>query len=154
MHQSKRSLGATKKAEAKDAKDGVLWDPFLEKNPGYEELRRDKNFTVDYSKAIQNLTDILVDSEKFEEMNRNIFLAMDEDDAGVLDCAMVEQFMRSFLRGHQVQGKPNTSFEEYHDSAYAILQEEDSGEVTPDLMAKVMYHMIKTQIGLLQENLE
>ena len=58
----KSTIGATKKAEDKDAKNGVLWDPYLEKYPSYEVDRRDKHFTVDYEKAIQNLTDILVDT--------------------------------------------------------------------------------------------
>ena len=58
----KSTIGTTKRAEAKDDKNGVLWDPYLDKHPTYEVDRRDKNFTVDYQKAIQNLTDILVDT--------------------------------------------------------------------------------------------
>ena len=64
-----------------------------------------------------------------------MFLAMDEDDSGVLQCNMVEEFVRSFLRGHQVPNKADTSFEDCHTSVYAILQEEESQEVTPDMMA-------------------
>ena len=39
---------------------------------------------MDYPKAVQNLTDILVDSAKFENMNQNIFMALDEDHNGML----------------------------------------------------------------------
>ena len=87
-------------------------------------------------------------------MNRNLFLAMDEDDSGVLQCNMVEEFVRSFLRGHQVPNKADTSFEDCHTSVYAILQEEESQEVTPDMMAKFMNKLIKNQIVLLQDSLE
>ena len=34
--------------------------------------------------AIQNLTDILIDSEKFAEMSKNIFDAIDTDQIGVI----------------------------------------------------------------------
>ena len=39
---------------------------------------------VNYKKAIQNLTDILIDSEKFDEMAKNIFDAIDTDQVGVI----------------------------------------------------------------------
>ena len=87
-------------------------------------------------------------------MNNNLFLAMDEDDSGVLQCSMVEDFVRSFLRGHQIPNMADTSFEDCHASAYSILQEEESQEVTPDMMAKFMNKLIKNQIVLLQESLE
>ena len=75
------------------------WDPFLEKNPNYEAEARPKYYQANYEKAIQNLTDILIDSVKFEEMNKNIFLAMDEDNVGVLQVGIAEEFVRSFMRG-------------------------------------------------------
>ena len=40
--------------------------------------------TVDYAKAIQNLTDILIDIDKFREMNKNIYDAIDTDNEGTL----------------------------------------------------------------------
>ena len=40
---------------------------------------------VDYEKAIQNLTDILIDSSKFAEMTKNIYDAIDTDNQGTLE---------------------------------------------------------------------
>ena len=44
----------------------------------------DQQITVDYAKAIQNLTDILIDIEKFREMTKNIYDAIDTDNEGTL----------------------------------------------------------------------
>ena len=60
------------------------WDPHLERFPDFDKERLAQPVVVDYEKAIQNLTDILIDTRKFKEMNENIFLAMDEDNSGVL----------------------------------------------------------------------
>ena len=100
------------------------------------------------------MTDILVDSQKFDEMNRNIFLAMDEDDSGVLQCEKVEEFVRSFLRGHQLEGLPNTDFENENTEVYKMLSENESGEVDAQEMSKFMLKLIKNQIHVLQARLE
>ena len=42
-----------------------MWDPFSESHPNFEEERNKRHFTVNYEKAIQNLTDILIDTNKF-----------------------------------------------------------------------------------------
>ena len=52
---------------------------------------QDKRYHHDYKKAIQNINDILIDDEKFQEFTSNIFLALDEDETGVLDIALVEK---------------------------------------------------------------
>ena len=44
-----------------------------------------QTISVDYAKAIQNLTDILIDLEKFQEMTKNIYDAIDTDNAGTLE---------------------------------------------------------------------
>ena len=43
-------------------------------------------YRVNYEKAIQNLTDILIDDCKFKEMCRNMFDAIDTDNEGFLTC--------------------------------------------------------------------
>ena len=59
---------------------------------------------VDYQKAIQNLTDILIDIDKFREMCKNIYDAIDTDNEGTLKVDQVETFVRLFLAGNQVEG--------------------------------------------------
>ena len=55
---------------------------------------------VDYQKAIQNLTDILVDLDKFREMCKNIYDAIDTDNEGTLKVIQVDEFVRQFLSGN------------------------------------------------------
>ena len=76
-------------AAKKQKKEKVqMWNPYKESHPNHEKEQdlRVSESKVDYEKAIQNLTDILEDSEKFDSMNRNLFMAMDEDGSGVLQC--------------------------------------------------------------------
>ena len=54
---------------------------------------------VDFPKAIQNLTDILIDPDKFSEFTKNIYDAIDTDNAGTIPVHQVETFVRNFLRG-------------------------------------------------------
>ena len=78
----------------------------------------EKSYTVvlvDYQKAIQNLTDILIDIDKFREMAKNIYDAIDTDNEGSLKVGQVETFVRLFLAGNQVEGQTNTSFEDSHE---------------------------------------
>ena len=60
----------------------------------------DLTVKADYAKACQNLTDILIDNDKFQEMTRNIYDAIDTDNSGTLEVSQVEQFVRNFLRGN------------------------------------------------------
>ena len=59
---------------------------------------------VDYQKAIQNLTDILIDIDKFREMAKNIYDAIDTDNEGTIKVVQVESFVRLFLKGNQIEG--------------------------------------------------
>ena len=109
---------------------------------------------VDYQKAIQNLTDILIDMEKFQEMTKNIYDAIDTDNAGTLEVDQVEQFVRNFLKGNQIEGQINTSFEDRHDTIFKILKDNESGEVTPDELGKFLNELLKNQVKELQIKVE
>uniref|UniRef100_A0A7S3CMG8 EF-hand domain-containing protein n=1 Tax=Strombidium rassoulzadegani TaxID=1082188 RepID=A0A7S3CMG8_9SPIT len=111
-------------------------------------------FKVDYQKAIQNLTDILIDNDKFQEMCKNIFDAIDTDNVGTLEVSQVEQFVRSFLRGNQVPGQINTSFEDSHNQIFKILKDNESGEITQDELGKFLNELLKNQVKMLQIKLE
>ena len=54
---------------------------------------------VNFELAIQNLTDILIDDEKFANMVRNIYDAIDNEKTGTLRVDLVEKFVRDFMRG-------------------------------------------------------
>ena len=70
-----------------------------------------EEITVDYEKAIQNLTDILIDNDKFFHMSRVLYDACDTDNNGSIDVGVIEEFVRSSMRGNQVEGMVNSSFE-------------------------------------------
>ena len=73
---------------------------------------------ADYAKACQNLTDILIDLDKFQEMTKNIYDAIDTDNAGTLEVGQVEFFVKQFLKGNQIEGQINTSFDDKHDVVF------------------------------------
>ena len=81
-------------------------------------MKKDEKFnkvittvTVDYRKAIQNLTDILIDSDKFQILLRNIYDACDTDNESTIAVDQVEEFTRTFIRGNQIEGQTNSDFE-------------------------------------------
>ena len=76
-------------------------------------------------------------------MTRNIYDAIDTDNAGTLDINQVEVFVRSFLKGNQVEGQISTSFEDKHDNIFKLLQENEAGEVTMDELGKFLNEMLK-----------
>lgn len=57
------------------------------------------NSNMDYQKAINNLNTILTNEEKFAEINKSIFDAIDTDNSGTLERDEVETFVKSLLVG-------------------------------------------------------
>ena len=106
----------------------------------------DQIVSVDYQKAIQNLTDILIDKEKFMEMTSNIYDAIDTDNEGTLAVTQVEDFVRQFLKGNQIEGQVNTSFEAENEKIIKLLDENEAGELTVDELGKFLNELIKNQV--------
>ena len=100
------------------------------------------------------MTDILIDADKFAEFSKNIYDAIDTDNAGTIPCPQVETFVRDFLRGNQIEGEINTSFEEQNEDVFKVLQENESGEVTLDELAKFLNELLKNQVRQLQIKVE
>ena len=96
----------------------------------------------------------MIDTAKFNEMNSNIFKAMDEDNVGILQVDIAEEFIRKVMRGSQIEGMVNTDFETANEEAYEILRSAESGEVTSSEMAKFMQELILNQIRHLQNRVE
>ena len=114
----------------------------------------DQIVRADYAKACQNLTDILIDLDKFQEMTKNIYDAIDTDNAGTLEVGQVEFFVKQFLKGNQIEGQINTSFEDKHDTVFQILKDNESGEVTIDELGKFLNELLKNQVKQLQIKVE
>ena len=79
------------------------------------------DITVDYEKAIQNLTDILIDQDKFFYMCRVLYDCCDTDNNGAIDVNVIEEFARSSMRGNQIDGMINSSFEKENECIYELL---------------------------------
>lgn len=60
---------------------------------------------MDYSKAIENLHKILTDEEKFSEINKSIFDAIDTDNSGTLEKDEVLDFVKELLKGMDTQNE-------------------------------------------------
>ena len=108
--------------------------------------KKPEEVKINFPKAVQNLTDILIDPEKFNEFSRNIFDAIDTDSTGTLPVGQVEEFVRQFLKGNQVEGQVNTAFDEKHESVFKQLRENESGEVTPEELGKFLNELLKNQV--------
>lgn len=59
---------------------------------------------MDYNKAIDNLHKILTNEEKFAEINKSIFDAIDTDNSGTLERDEVESFVKDLLKGIHPDG--------------------------------------------------
>ena len=110
---------------------------------------------MDYQKAIQNLTDILIDEEKFAEINKSIFDAIDTDNSGSLEKEEVETFVKGLLKGiHSSDGDERNDLQERHKIVFSVLDDNESGEITLDELGKFLRELFKDQIKELQEGVE
>ena len=110
---------------------------------------------MDFQKAIQNLTDILIDEEKFSEINKSIFDAIDTDNSGSLEKEEVETFVKGLLKGiHSGDGDGGADLQERHKIVFSVLDDNESGEITLDELGKFLRELFKEQIKQLQEGVE
>jgi hypothetical protein len=56
---------------------------------------------MDFEKAIENLHRILTNEERFAEITKSIFDAIDTDNSGTLERDEVELFIKELLKGMQ-----------------------------------------------------
>ena len=110
---------------------------------------------MDFQKAIQNLTDILIDEEKFSEINKSIFDAIDTDNSGSLEKEEVETFVKGLLKGiHSGESDMNNDLQERHKIVFSVLDDNESGEITLDELGSFLRELFKEQIKELQEGVE
>lgn len=60
---------------------------------------------MDYIRARDNLSGILTDEERFAEINKSIFDAIDTDNSGTLEKDEVETFIKDMLRSMDLDQK-------------------------------------------------
>ena len=97
---------------------------------------------MDYGKAIDNLNSILTSEEKFAEINKSIFDAIDTDNSGTLERDEVEGFVKGLLKGIH-QDNQLQDIEERHRIIFSVLDENESGEITLDELGKFLRELFK-----------
>lgn len=65
--------------------------------------------SMDYIRARDNLSRILTDEERFAEINKSIFDAIDTDNSGTLEKDEVETFIKDLLRSMSVDQGVNSN---------------------------------------------
>ena len=98
---------------------------------------------MDYSKAISNLHSILTHEEKFAEINKSIFDAIDTDNSGTLEREEVESFVKSLLVGSGSSDDEEFDHQERHKIVFGVLDENESGEITLDELGKFLRELFK-----------
>jgi len=92
----------------------------------------------------------LTHEEKFAEINKSIFDAIDTDNSGTLEREEVESFVKSLLVGiHQEEEDYDQN--ERHRIVFGVLDENESGEITLDELGKFLRELFKEQIKELQD---
>mgnify|MGYP003770722741 FL=1 len=109
---------------------------------------------MDFQKAIQNLTDVLIDEAKFTEIQESIFEAIDTDNSGTLDKEEVKSFVANLLKGISPDSDNAANLLEKHKIVFAVLDDNESGEITKDELQKFLRELFKEQIKELQTALE
>mmetsp|Transcript_13227 Transcript_13227/g.16807 ORF Transcript_13227/g.16807 Transcript_13227/m.16807 type:complete len:141 (+) Transcript_13227:64-486(+) len=106
---------------------------------------------MDYEKAINNLHNILTHEDKFAEINKSIFDAIDTDNSGTLEREEVESFVKSLLVGITNDDEEEYDQNERHRIVFGVLDENESGEITLDELGKFLRELFKEQIKELQD---
>ena len=106
---------------------------------------------MDYDKAINNLHNILTHEDKFAEINKSIFDAIDTDNSGTLEREEVESFVKSLLVGIHNDEEEEYDQNERHRIVFGVLDENESGEITLDELGKFLRELFKEQIKELQD---
>ena len=108
---------------------------------------------VDFNRALQNLSDIMIDSNKFKFMISTLYDAIDTENIGTISCQQVEQFVRDFLHGDGSYGM-DTNFSDNQDTAYKMLRDNEAGRVNKEELSKFMWELTRQQIVNLQKRIE
>ena len=83
-----------------------------------------------------------------------MFKALDEDNVEYVAIEKVRQFTKDVMRGKQVEGQENTSFEGENEECFAILEKLDSEFCNEENLGIFFRQLVKDQIRLLQKRIE
>ena len=93
------------------------------------------------------MTDILIDEDKFSEINMSIFDAIDTDNSGSLERDEVETFVKGLLKGiHSDEEDNRADLQERYKIVFSVLDDNESGEITIEELGKFLRELFKDQI--------
>jgi hypothetical protein len=104
---------------------------------------------MDYIRARDNLSRILTDEERFSEINKSIFDAIDTDNSGTLEKDEVETFIKDLLRSMSLDSSNNlhtidqSFIDDRYRNVFGLLDENESGEITMDELGKFLRELFK-----------
>ena len=99
----------------------------------------------------------MTDEERFAEISKSIFDAIDTDNSGTLEKDEVEEFIKQMLRSMQVEQPDSLNaglIDDRYRTVFAALDENESGEITLDELGKFLRELFKEQVKELQEVIE
>ena len=138
--------------EEEEEEDNRKSDNYEGGNDRRKMLDKEKQ-EVDFNRALQNLSDIMIDSNKFKFMISTLYDAIDTENIGTISCQQVEQFVRDFLHGDGSYGM-DTNFSDNQDTAYKMLRDNEAGRVNKEELSKFMWELTRQQIVNLQKRIE
>ena len=106
---------------------------------------------MDFGRAIENLRSMLTEEERFADINKSIFDAIDTDNSGTLEKDEVLSFIRELLAGMQQEPEEGLPVDERYRQVFQVLDENETGEITLDELGKFLRELFQEQIKELQE---
>merc|ERR1712037_255692 len=88
--------------------------------------------------------------DKFAEINKSIFDAIDTDNSGTLERDEVESFVKSLLVGIHNEEEEEYDQNERHRIVFGVLDENESGEITLDELGKFLRALQRANQGALR----
>ena len=101
---------------------------------------------MDLKKAISNLTDVLIDDQKYEEVVKSLFVAVDVDNVDELDLTDLKKFIAELLRG--LTGEKNESSNDMIERYKMVFANLDDhvGDFKLEDLSKFLRELLKLQI--------
>ena len=87
-------------------------------------------------------------------MCRVLYDCCDTDNNGAIDVNVIEEFARSSMRGNQIDGMINSSFEKENECIYELLQENEAGELSFVELMKFLKKLFKNQVVMLKGRID
>ena len=87
-------------------------------------------------------------------MTRDIYDACDTDNNGTIAVEQVSEFTRNFMKGNQIDGQINSSFEQENHTVFRSLEDNETGELTFIELGNFLRELLSNQVKELARRIE